>query len=313
MSIAVVLATRNGARTLPLALAGHAALRPAPAPHRLVAVDNGSTDDTPAILAAARDRLPLTVLREGGRGKNRALNRALPEAAGADLVVFTDDDVVPEPDWLERLWAAATAQSGHALFGGAIRPHWLAPPPRWIFDWGVHLGVAYAVTEPRPSGPIPADLVWGPNMAVRGSVLREGHRFDERVGPDGSAAYGMGSETEFTVRLQRLGHRAFFVAEAAVGHIVRPEQTTEAWVLGRAFRHGLGFHRYHPPPPRGRLPRVGGLPAGFAVKLAAYRAAAAAARALPASRARFRVMWQAEWLRGAAGFLRRQAQRPPAG
>ncbi len=313
--IAVVFATRNGARTLPEMLPRLLALRAPPGGHRIVAVDNGSTDATPAILrdASAASTAPFAVLREPRAGKNRALNHALPLVSEASLVVLTDDDVLPEPDWLERLCAAAQANPGADILGGAIRPRWPGAMPPWIAGHGVPLGVVYGATDPRlPAGPVGPDLVWGPNMAIRGAVLRAGHRFDEGVGPDGAAAsYGMGSETEFTTRLARAGHRAVFVPDAVVHHLVRPEQTEEAWVLGRAFRHGLGFFRYHPRPGRGRLPWIAGLPPRLAADLAAHSTAAAVARHLPRGRLRFRILWQAAWLRGAAQHLRRTSAPPP--
>lgn len=312
--ISVVLAVRNGDRTLPAVLDRHAALLPAPVPHRFVAVDNASTDATPALLRAAADRLPLTLLHAPEPGKNRALNTAMAEALpGAELVVFTDDDALPDPEWLRRLWAAAVARPGYAVFGGAIRPRWPAPPPRWLFDWGVPLGVVYAATD-KPEGPVGADNVWGPNMAVRGALLRQGHRFDEGVGPDGSASYAMGSETEFTVRLERAGHRAWFVADATVEHVVRAEQLTEEWVLSRAYRHGRGVYRYVDPPGT-HVAKVRGVPVDMELRRAAYAAAARAARRVPwPSARRFWWIWKAEWLRGATEALRVGAAGPaPAG
>lgn len=311
--IAVVLASRDGAGTLPAMLPRLLRLRAPPGGHRIIVVDNGSTDATPRLLreAAAASAVPFAVLDEPRPGKNRALNRALPLAAEARLVVFTDDDVLPEPDWLERLSAAAAARPEADLFGGAIRPHWPGAMPRWIVGYGVPLGVVYSATDPgRAAGPIDVDLVWGPNMAIRGTVLRAGHRFDEQVGPNAaSALYGMGSETEFNTRLQRAGHRAFFVPDAVVGHIVRAEQLDERWILGRAFRHGLGFFRYHPRPARGRLPWVAGLPPRLVADLAAHSVAAAVLRPLPPGRLRFQTLWQTAWLHGAAQYLRSAA--PP--
>jgi hypothetical protein len=275
-------------------------------PVRYVIVDNGSTDDTAALLRAAA--LPgMTLLNEPVPGKNRALNRALDILGEADLVVLTDDDVLPDQDWL-MAWRDASADApDHAMFGGAIAPEWMAPPPDWLLRWDLPLGVLYALTPEHGAGPITPDLVWGPNMAIRGALVREGHRFDAEVGPDGArTSYGMGSETEFTCRLARQGHRAWFAAASRVRHMVRPEQMTEAWMLGRAFRHGLGFPRYNPVR-RPRLGRIGSVPAGLALRLAAWRAAAAAARRLPPSRRRFHLLWQAEWLRGFAAGLRQVA------
>jgi GT2 family glycosyltransferase len=303
--ITVIMATRNGARTLPEALAHHGALRPAPVPHRLLVVDNGSTDATPDILQDHLGILPLVVRQEPRPGKNRALNAVLAEAAMADLVVLTDDDALPEPDWLCRLWAAASQQAAHNVFGGTIRPRWPAggAPPRWLADWGVPLGIVYAATS-EAEGPVSGDKIWGPNMALRGALIRQGHRFDETVGPDGGVGYAMGSETEFTTRLERAGHRAWFAPEAVVTHVVRPEQLAEAWVLGRAYRHGRGYYRYHPRP-EAPLGRVRGVPVEMELGRLAYGAAAAMARrAMSPSCRRFWWIWKAEWLRGATEALR---------
>ena len=72
----------------------------------IIAVDNNSCDATAAILLRYADRLPLTVLSERRQGKSYALNSGITHVDGA-LVVVTDDDVIPEPSWLERLWEGA--------------------------------------------------------------------------------------------------------------------------------------------------------------------------------------------------------------
>jgi GT2 family glycosyltransferase len=305
MRVKVVFATRNGARTLPRVLEGHAALRRRP--DQLVVVDNGSSDATPSVLAEAPTRhpnLPLTVLRELSSGKNRALNAALPLVADADLVAFTDDDAIPAPDWLDQLVAAAEAAPEHAVFGGAIRPDWMETPPAWILRWRVPLDICFAVNSGLRTGPIAAQSVWGPNMAIRGAVLRAGHRFDTEVGPDGTAIYPMGSETEFTRRLERNGHRAWFTADAVVRHMVRPEQMRLEWVLGRAYRCGLGAARAE------LAGRSDGLPPRLAARRVGYGAAAAVARQLlPPSRLRFWLQWQALLMQGMADGIARPVAR----
>jgi cellulose synthase/poly-beta-1,6-N-acetylglucosamine synthase-like glycosyltransferase len=302
MRVKVVFATRNGGRTLPHVLAGHAALQRRP--EQFVVVDNGSNDDTPAILAEAARAHPglqLTVLREIERGKNRALNAALPLVADADLVAFTDDDAVPAPDWLDQLVAAAEAAPRHAIFGGAIEPGWMAEPPDWLFRWRVPLDICFAANSGLREGPVSAAWVWGPNMAIRGEVLRAGHRFDTDVGPDGTAVYPMGSETEFTRRLERAGYPAWFAKGAMVRHLVRPEQMQEAWVLGRAYRCGLGAARVE-------FPDARGLPLALEARRIAYGAAAPfARRLLPPGRLRFWLQWQSLLMRGMADGVAKPA------
>ena len=53
----------------------------------------------------------------------------------------------------------------------------------------------------------------------------------------------MGSEVEFTCRLERAGHRAWHIPSAAVGHIIRPHQVERDWIVKRAYR--LGRHMFH--------------------------------------------------------------------
>lgn len=298
--LTVVFATHNGERTLNQVLEACERLDPPPGGWRLVVVDNASTDRTRDLLAdrVRAGRLPIRVLAETGRGKNRALNRALDEVDG-DLVVFTDDDVLPEPGWLVALRAAADAHPDHAIFGGTIRPAFLAPPPPWLVGSGAPQGVLYAVTD-CAEGACPADAVWGPNMAIRREVFARGFRFDPAVGPGVGAQYPMGSETEFTTRLERHGHRAWFVERAVVRHLVRPAQMTETFVAGRAYRHGFGVCRYQPGLMASRWPRLQGVPLRLLPKILGWTAAAALARLLPASPLRLRAVYQGAWWLGAA-------------
>lgn len=81
-----------------------------PSLHRLLAELDGSAGPTPAAVILVDDRpepdgaleatsrLPVTVLRSGGRGPAAARNTGW-RATGADWICFLDDDVVPQPDW----------------------------------------------------------------------------------------------------------------------------------------------------------------------------------------------------------------------
>ena len=105
--IVLVFSTRNGMATLPAMLSRLALLAIPPGGLRMLAVDNGSSDGSGDLLRDWSKRLPLEVIEYPIAGKNQALNRALDHLRRSrsqpGLVVITDDDILPEADWLVRL------------------------------------------------------------------------------------------------------------------------------------------------------------------------------------------------------------------
>lgn len=236
----VLFATFNGADTLPVMLESMVRLRPPLGGWRLVAVDNGSTDFTADFLQSFAGQLPLTLLNEPVNGKNRALNRGIEFVVG-DLVVLTDDDVVVDSGWLRSWRDVADRLCEFDVFGGRIVPQWGIKPPAWLLN-EVPLGPVYALTDPSwTEGAISAGCVWGPNMAVRRTVFDAGYRFDQNVGPNGKPTYAMGSETEFTLRVERQGFNCAHSPLPVVQHQIPAANMTREWVLSRSFRYGRGM------------------------------------------------------------------------
>ena len=104
----VLLATRNRASTLEAVLSTYCCLVSPPGGWDIVVVDNGSSDRTTEVVRSFRDRLPITYAFEGKPGKNAALNTGLAHVTG-DVIVFTDDDIFPQADWLVRMCEAVAA------------------------------------------------------------------------------------------------------------------------------------------------------------------------------------------------------------
>ncbi|MGB0748692.1 MAG: glycosyltransferase [Magnetospiraceae bacterium] len=236
--LSILFATRNGAPTLPRVLSAYEALQAPKGGWKVIIVNNNSDDETAAILDSYKNRLPLTVIDQPKPGKNRALNLGLTAAEG-DLVVLTDDDAVPEADWLQRWRQVADSTAEADLFGGRVLPLWPEPPPDWILN-AVPLQATYAISrDTLADGPVISSQIFGPNMAVRRTVFDAGHRFDEAVGP-APGQYRMGSETEFTRRLTQAGYKPWFSNAPRVGHIIRPWQMDRDWIIKRSARLGRG-------------------------------------------------------------------------
>jgi len=240
VDLTVLFATRNGAEVLERTLDGYARQTLSASRWKMVVVDNGSTDDTRKILAKFLSRIPITVLMERLPGKNRALNCGIPEIDG-ELAVITDDDSIPDCDFLAAWLALVEEETSFDLFGGRITPEFQEPPADWIMRLGKSSPNFFGKRS-FPDGEISASEIFGPNMAVRSRVFREGHRFNENIGPNGAdPTYPMGSETEFCVRMESLGYRAFFSSRPHVRHIVRPYQVTLKFLNNRSFQHGRGY------------------------------------------------------------------------
>ncbi|WP_262690555.1 glycosyltransferase [Kordiimonas aestuarii] len=237
--VSVVLATYNGGARLDKTLDSMTRLKAPDAGWELIVVDNGSTDETPDVLKRYENQLPMTVLHNPIQGKNTSLNVAL-QHTGGGLIVFTDDDVLVPADWLLNYITLASRNPDYDVFGGRIVPDWPAAAPSKTILEGVSVGDAFAVHDATiPDGEINPGKIWGPNMAVRQQVFKEGHRFNEGIGPSG-ANYIPGSESSFNLMLAQMGYHFYFDNNNAVKHQIRPEQLTKKWLKGRAFRLGRG-------------------------------------------------------------------------
>ena len=98
----------------------------------VIVVDDGSRDDTPAMLkdfAAEHEKFPLLVLTNpSNRGANFSRNRGVAASSG-ELVAFLDSDCLAEPNWIEEL-----VNVMHDPQVGAVTGLVLDPPPKSIYD-----------------------------------------------------------------------------------------------------------------------------------------------------------------------------------
>ena len=208
-------------------------------------VDNGSTNSTPKILRSFEETLPLRVLHHPIAGKNRALNAGINAVEGR-LLILTDDDAIPSCSFINAWAKFLDTKEQYGLFGGSIQPLFDVLPPRWMLESRLHFAMMFA-ERALPEGPVGPDEIFGPNMAVRTSVLDHGFRFNEQMGPNGlERFYRSGGETEFCMKVARSGVGCWFASEPLVQHVVRPIQFTRAAWASRAYNLGrarayLGF------------------------------------------------------------------------
>lgn len=240
MDISVILATYNRDIILKNTLDSFTNIDLQNLKWEVIVVDNAVRPHTEQLVNEYKTRLPVTYLSEATPGKNAALNKALPMVKG-DILVFTDDDIIAQPNWLTELYNGVNRHPEFDMFGGTIKPSY----PKIEIDSKINLSHhsirdALVITNPEfKEGPIRPGQIWGPNMAIRRKIIDRGFTFNPNIGPNG-ADYVMGSETEFLIRANKAGYKSAFLPDAVVFHQIREEQLTLEWLAGRAFRHGKG-------------------------------------------------------------------------
>jgi glycosyltransferase involved in cell wall biosynthesis len=119
VDVSLIICTRDGCHRLARCLEAvrHITFN---RPWELIIVDNGSTDDTAAVV---REFIKTTNVRaiylfEPTLGKTNGLNTALETATG-EILAFTDDDCYPAPEFLSQVWSAFVGPSV-GYIGGRI-------------------------------------------------------------------------------------------------------------------------------------------------------------------------------------------------
>lgn len=241
--LSVAICTRNRANLLRGTLESLAQMRvTAGLEWELILVDNGSSDDTRAISDEFASRLPLRYVLEPEPGHSHARNRAVREFGG-EYVLWTDDDVRVEEQWLSAYAEAFQRWPEAAVFGGPIRPRFEGTPPSWLPGMLEEVGSAYAIRDLSPEDgrlDFPGTIPFGANFAVRGDVQRD-HPYDVRLGLSPSRPNLRGEETDVIRSILASGHDGRWVPEAVVQHWVPKSRQT--WTYLWRYYFGAGQRR----------------------------------------------------------------------
>ena len=209
-TVSVVIATRDRREHLAACLE-HLARCAVPAgwEAEIVVVDNGSRDETPAVVRRFVDGVSparFLYVSEPRPGKTRAVNRGVAASRG-ELLAFTDDDVEVDEQWLVAIVRVFGAYPGLGLLAGRVE---MADPG----------GPRVALTRRDVETPLDPrrsleGMVLGCNLAAtRQAVERVGGR-DARLGP----GRGLSCEdVDFVYRVLRAGFSGRFSPEPVVYH-----------------------------------------------------------------------------------------------
>jgi glucosyl-dolichyl phosphate glucuronosyltransferase len=218
----------------------------------VLVVDNNSSDGTAAVVRQRRSAFPapLQYLHEPRQGKSYALNTGLAAGRSA-FVVFTDDDVVVDPGWLQAAIAPMMADPSIDYTGGPVSPIWEAPRPRWLDPERGDLWGAIAILDYGPSPFVFEErqrVPLGANMAVRRTLIDSVGGFDPAFGRTATSLLGQ-EQAEFFCRTRAHGARGVYAPDMKLHHHVPATRLTRQYFRRWWYWKGISrsrLHRIHP-------------------------------------------------------------------
>lgn len=221
-----------------------------PIPYEILAVDNNSKDNTRAILQTLTSRpgAPLRFVTETAQGIVPARNRAIEESLDSDILVFIDDDELPQPGLLHAVYDAIV-NDGAQCAGGCIevdfspqgRPAWLENDLLGFLGALKHGDTPFWITD--DSTPL-----WTGNIVYDMRLFRDGPalRFDPRYNREGTGMGGGEDAMLFRALLAR-GTKIRYRPDMAVWHFVEPWRLKRSYFLKLHYRAGLRVGRHELP------------------------------------------------------------------
>nr|WP_245978593.1 glycosyltransferase [Aurantiacibacter xanthus] len=234
------MCTRNRARQLRHVLDSFVALRaPEGATWEMIVVDNGSTDETSAVIEAFADRLPLRRVWQPVAGLSNARNAGVAAAKG-DYICWTDDDVELDPDWLAAYARAFQRYPDGTIFGGIVEPVYEIEPPAWMVENSGMLAVAFAKRDHGAiEGQLPTEqdlLPFGANFAVRAAEQRK-FLYDANLGVSPNQKR-LGEESAVLMAIAALGGSYYWIPSSRVRHLIPASRMSLEYI--EVYYHSSG-------------------------------------------------------------------------
>lgn len=200
-------------------------------PAEVIIVDQSRNEATRSMIEERQSsNVPIIYIRQEPRGLAASQNAAI-ERASYPIVAVTDDDCVPEREWLATIEKTFASADGLAAVTGRILP--LGPEGGKLYPVSSRTGTLRAEFSRKVS---PWIVGSGNNFAVRRDWFIKIGGCDERLGP-GSPGKG-GVDMDLFYRLLRAGARIRYEPESLVYH----ERQDKAGRIGRRsmYGHGMG-------------------------------------------------------------------------
>jgi len=227
MDISIVIPTYNNANILKRTLENLLKINNINGiSHEYVITDNNSNDDTDKIIALYSNLLPIKACFQQLQGISIAKNTGIVNSSGK-LIIFTDDDVRPDLDWLNAYWDAYCKNPEGCFWGGSVFSDFESKPPSEKLLKHAPPSVSGMDMGPTERYINSNEYFIGANWSCTRKALDTFGLFNVDIGLNPSKNVVLvGEETELMNRMRSEGYQGVYLPRAKIHHFVPETKTT---------------------------------------------------------------------------------------
>lgn len=209
----------------------------------LIIVDNNSNDNTADVVRnISHGKEFIKYYKELNIGLSYARNRGIKEAKG-DYLVFLDDDVILENDYIENLNIFINGHANIVCIAGRVIPIWKNDKPNWFSDEFFSI-----IAETRYGNNIRTlkerEYPVGCNMVFTKKIFNEIGYFNTELGIKGDQLF-LGEEVDICDRIRKKGYELYYSPNLLCHHQVHENKVNQEYVLKRLKLEGSSIAKWH--------------------------------------------------------------------
>lgn len=215
----------------------------------ILVVDNAVSDSLKVIVETIvqGSSIPIKYVPEPKLGVHNARNRGA-SVALSEILIFTDDDILFDNNWVERIINAFSSDR-IGVVGGKVFPLIEKEPLNSIKDWYLNEGKGFLsildLGDEKLILPKGNYCIYSCNMAIRKSILKEVGGFNPELYGD---VYLGDGETGTLKKVQNAGWDLLYSPDVFLFHVIPPNRLTIDYLKLRAWNQGASdsYTKYHP-------------------------------------------------------------------
>ncbi|QNN43034.1 glycosyltransferase family 2 protein [Pedobacter roseus] len=196
----------------------------------IIVIDNNSTDNTLAVVKELCEKYPIIkYFEEPRQGVHYARNSAIKYAKG-EVLYYTDDDMIAEPDLLTNLVPTFELNDKIAVVSGRVLPKWDIHPPDWILKYCLNAHLSLNLDE--------TPLIISDQMinifSCHEAILKEAIINAGGFNPENTKGEWIGDgETGLSIKILDLGYLQAYNGLSVINHIIPKSRMTQSYLNKR--------------------------------------------------------------------------------